>query len=61
MLLAATLPLLMAFVIDLAIGDPQRMPHPVRAIGKMIEWAEPPLRMLPSERQIGRASCRERV
>ena len=53
MLLAATLPLLMAFVIDLAIGDPQRMPHPVRAIGKMIEWAEPPLRMLPSERLSG--------
>lgn len=53
MLSAATLPLLLAFVVDLAIGDPRRMPHPVRAIGKLIEWTEPPMRMLPSERFAG--------
>ncbi len=53
MLGAAMLPLLLAFVIDLAIGDPRRMPHPVRAMGRVIEWAESPLRMLPSERLAG--------
>jgi adenosylcobinamide-phosphate synthase len=25
---------------DAALGDPERWPHPVRAIGKLIEWAE---------------------
>ncbi|MEE9201552.1 MAG: cobalamin biosynthesis protein [Candidatus Brocadiales bacterium] len=53
MLEAATLPLLLAFIIDLAIGDPAGMPHPVRAIGRVIEWAEPLLRRLPSERFSG--------
>lgn len=32
--------IVIAFLIDLAIGDPFRMPHPVRAIGKIIEWGE---------------------
>ncbi|MFQ5957266.1 MAG: adenosylcobinamide-phosphate synthase CbiB [Candidatus Brocadiales bacterium] len=53
MLEAAILPLLLAFIIDLTIGDPHRIPHPVRAIGKAIEWAESPLRLLPSERLAG--------
>ncbi|MCQ4574108.1 MAG: adenosylcobinamide-phosphate synthase CbiB [Candidatus Brocadiales bacterium] len=53
MLEAATLPLLVAFIIDLVIGDPRGMPHPVRAIGRVIEWAESPLRRLPSERLSG--------
>ncbi len=53
MLEVATLPLLVAFIIDLAIGDPRGMPHPVRAIGRVIEWAEPPLRRLPSETLAG--------
>ncbi|MFQ5861941.1 MAG: adenosylcobinamide-phosphate synthase CbiB [Candidatus Brocadiales bacterium] len=50
---AAILPLLLAFIIDLIIGDPHRIPHPVKAIGKVIEWAESPLRLLPSERLAG--------
>lgn len=49
MLEAATFPLLTAFVMDLIVGDPHRIPHPVRAMGRVIEWAESPLRALPSE------------
>ncbi|MGD9726963.1 MAG: adenosylcobinamide-phosphate synthase CbiB [Nitrospiraceae bacterium] len=29
-----------ACTLDLVIGDPRRFPHPVRAIGRLIEWAE---------------------
>jgi adenosylcobinamide-phosphate synthase len=29
-----------AYVLDLVLGDPQRMPHPVRWIGWLICWAE---------------------
>lgn len=33
--------LLAGVALDLAWGDPQWLPHPVRAIGKSAEWAEP--------------------
>lgn len=32
--------LLAGVTLDLACGDPQWLPHPVRAIGKLAEWAE---------------------
>ena len=39
-----------AFVLDLILGDPRRLPHPVRWMGRLIEIAEPIYRkMLPGE------------
>ena len=32
--------LALAFLLDLAIGDPAWLPHPVRLIGRYIAWAE---------------------
>ena len=32
--------LLVAFLIDLMIGDPERFPHPVRGIGWLAIWLE---------------------
>ena len=34
------LPLLMGWVLDLILGDPQWMPHPVVGFGKMIALGE---------------------
>jgi adenosylcobinamide-phosphate synthase len=45
-----------AFFLDLAIGDPQWLPHPVRVIGKVISKSERILRNLfktPFEEKIG--------
>jgi adenosylcobinamide-phosphate synthase len=39
-----TLQILLAFAIDLVMGDPYWMPHPVRVIGRCIEWGEKILR-----------------
>lgn len=36
-----------AFVLDLCLGDPQFLPHPVRWMGKAIERFEPIFRKLP--------------
>lgn len=36
-----------AFVLDLLLGDPRRVPHPVRWMGRMIGLAEPWFRRLP--------------
>lgn len=36
----------MAFVLDLILGDPRRLPHPVRFIGSWLEWLEPRARQL---------------
>ena len=38
------LPIAIGFAADLVLGDPQKLPHPVRLIGKLIEGAEEPLR-----------------
>ncbi len=40
------LELLIAFGFDVLIGDPRWLPHPVRIIGKAIEWGEAILRKL---------------
>lgn len=36
-----------AFVLDLLVGDPPRLPHPIRWMGAAIQWAEPRFRRLP--------------
>jgi adenosylcobinamide-phosphate synthase len=35
-----------AFILDIVLGDPRRLPHPVRWMGKLIEKAEPFFRKL---------------
>ncbi|MGE4265296.1 MAG: adenosylcobinamide-phosphate synthase CbiB [Desulfovibrio sp.] len=30
----------LAFLLDLLLGDPQRLPHPVRLIGRWLDWLE---------------------
>ncbi|MCI8538084.1 MAG: cobalamin biosynthesis protein CobD [Oscillospiraceae bacterium] len=40
------LALALGFALDLMFGDPHWMPHPVRAIGRLISSLEPPLRKL---------------
>lgn len=42
MMIAQTciLPLLIGWILDLVLGDPQWMPHPVVWFGKMISWGE---------------------
>jgi len=37
-----------AFVLDLALGDPRLLPHPIRWMGKAISSLEPLFRKLPS-------------
>ena len=36
-----------AFFLDLCLGDPRFLPHPIRWMGKAIEGFEPPFRKLP--------------
>jgi len=36
-----------AFALDIMLGDPHYLPHPVRWMGKAIEWLEPLFRRLP--------------
>ena len=38
-----------AFMLDLILGDPQYLPHPVRWMGKAIEVAEPRFRKIPGD------------
>ena len=30
----------LAFIVDLLLGDPERLPHPVRLIGRFLDWLE---------------------
>ena len=34
------LPIIIGFVLDCILGDPYRLPHPVRLIGRLISWLE---------------------
>ncbi len=43
-----TFQILIAFALDLVLGDPYWLPHPVRVIGKLIEWGEKVLRVFIS-------------
>lgn len=48
------LELLVAYLLDLMIGDPRWLPHPVQGIGRLIRDLEPPLRRyFPHERTAG--------
>jgi adenosylcobinamide-phosphate synthase len=40
------LALLAGFMLDLLLGDPPWLPHPVRLIGRLASWAEPRCRQL---------------
>jgi adenosylcobinamide-phosphate synthase len=42
--------LVLGFLLDQLLGDPPSWPHPVRWIGRLIQWLEPPLRRLLPER-----------
>lgn len=43
--------MVLAFLLDMALGDPHCMPHPVRWIGRLIAGLEPPIRrLLPKSR-----------
>ncbi|ACL02164.1 cobalamin biosynthesis protein CobD [Desulfatibacillum aliphaticivorans] len=39
--------LIIAFILDMILGDPQGMPHPIRLMGRLIEGWEPRFRRLP--------------
>ncbi len=41
----AAIPLILAFLLDLIIGDPYSMPHPIRLIGRMISTLEGKIRV----------------
>ena len=41
--------ILAGYLLDLCLGDPHSMPHPVRAIGNLIVWLEKYLR--PAEKK----------
>lgn len=43
----ASIALLLGFLLDQALGDPPSWPHPVRGLGRLVAWLEPPLRRLP--------------
>lgn len=48
------LALALGFCLDLLLGDPHWMPHPVRWMGRLISGLEPPLRRLFPESDRGR-------
>ncbi len=48
--------LLLAFALDLLLGDPQSFPHPIRWMGRAIEFLEPGFRRISSN-QIVAGAC----
>src|SRR5215831_13583211 len=44
------MPLFLGFLFDQLLGDSPYWPHPVRWIGRLIQFLEPPLRHFSSER-----------
>lgn len=44
-----------AFALDIMLGDPHGLPHPVRWMGKLIERLEPPFRRIRSDLNVGGA------
>ena len=50
-------PLALAFVLDLLIGDPYFLPHPIRLIGKGIETGERFLRKAFPDTQRGQLAA----
>lgn len=46
----AVLPLLLGAALDLILGDPHNLPHPIRAVGRLISWLEALIRRRMSGR-----------
>jgi adenosylcobinamide-phosphate synthase len=53
MLHVTTIALVLGAMLDLLLGDPQWLPHPIRGIGLLINGLERLLRKLPNERAAG--------
>jgi len=51
-----SLPVL-AFIIDLLLGDPQRLPHPVQLIGLWLDWLESVVRRFGLPLRLAGALC----
>lgn len=49
--------LVAGFLLDLALGDPRWMPHPVVAMGRAISWLEPRLRAAFPDTPAGRRNA----
>ena len=47
----------LAFLLDLLLGDPRRLPHPVRLIGLWLDWLEPRVRRLGLPLKLAGALC----
>ncbi len=47
----------LAFIIDLMLGDPLCLPHPVRWIGRFLEWLEPKARRWRTSLRVTGALC----
>jgi len=47
----------LAFVLDLLLGDPRRFPHPVRLIGRWLDWLEPRARGFKMSLRASGALC----
>lgn len=47
----------LAFVLDLLLGDPRRLPHPVRFIGRVLDWLEPKARAWKLSLRVSGALC----
>lgn len=48
------LPLVVGFFIDCLLGDPYKLPHPIRAIGRLISFAEKKVRkIMPDKLRLG--------
>jgi adenosylcobinamide-phosphate synthase len=52
---AITVTLTAGFLLDLLLGDPPWLPHPVRLIGRLVTWAEPHCRRLTSNEYVAGA------
>lgn len=52
---------LLGFLLDLLVGDPASLPHPVRMIGSLISWLEKRLYLQEKEREPGRERHRGRI
>src|SRR5262245_19197826 len=52
MLDTISLALIAGFVLDLRLGDPRWLPHPVRLIGRLANWAEPRCRQIIADEYV---------
>lgn len=57
MLVACALSVLVGFAIDLMLGDPRWLPHPVVGMGRTISWLEPRLRLVFPDTPTGRRAA----